>query len=112
MEFVRKLFGAVICVVICGAASSTLSGEPEPVFSYTPPNGCVPDEHTATLVAEAVLVPIYGAKTIQDEKPFKAALHGGVWTVVGSMPPGLFGGVAQIEINKADGKILRISHGK
>lgn len=102
----------LIGIAISLMASSGSSAQPPSTFSYTPPRGFVPDGQTATLIAEAVLVPIYGADTVRSERPFTAQLHGDVWTVVGSMPHGLVGGVALIEISKVDGKILRVTHGK
>ena len=41
---------------------------------YVPQKGVVPDAATAMRVAEAVLVPVYGAGTISSEKPL-SALH-------------------------------------
>jgi hypothetical protein len=81
--------------------------------SYVPKRGFVPDERTAVLIAEAVLSPIYGEERIANEKPFAAALKGDVWIVQGSLPAGKnLGGVALAEISKADGRILRVTHGK
>ncbi len=84
--------------------------------SYKPKDGYVPDALTAVKIAEAVLVPIYGEKVINEEKPLKAALKDGVWIVEGTLhcPEGnrCPGGVVIIEISKDDGRILRVSHGK
>ena len=80
--------------------------------NYLPPNGCVPDAKTATAIAVAVWTPIYGEKSIAGEKPYKAHLQNGVWTVEGSLPERHPGGVAVAEISKKDGRILRISHGR
>ena len=74
--------------------------------------GVVPDDATAIKIAVAVWEPIYGADKISAEKPFRATLTKGVWTVQGSLPEGMKGGVALAEISKADGRIIRISHGK
>jgi len=94
---------------------SFLSAEPEK-HSYQPENGYVPDETTAVKVAEAVLIPIYGKEQIYGERPFKAELKDGVWTVEGTLkcPEGQTckGGVAIIEISKDDGTILKVSHGE
>jgi len=79
---------------------------------YVPPRGFVPDEKTATRIAEAVWVPIYGEEVIRGEKPFVASLKSDVWTVHGSLPKGRVGGVAIAEISKSDGRILRVSHGR
>jgi len=80
---------------------------------YLPPNGVVPDEETAIKIAEAIWLPIYGDK-IKDEQPYVARLCGDkkTWFVHGSLPKGMTGGTAEMEINKKDGKILTITHGK
>ncbi len=72
----------------------------------------VPDEKTAIKVAEAIWYPIFGDK-IEKEKPFKALLIGdSVWYVHGTLPPDMLGGTVNIEIQKSDCKILKVSHGK
>jgi hypothetical protein len=81
-------------------------------LSYKPKEGFVPDERTAIAIAVAVWTPIYGEKQIADEKPYRAALKDGVWTVEGSLPKGALGGVAIAEISKADGRIIAVIHGK
>ncbi len=95
--------------------ASFLSAEPAK-HSYKSENGYVPDEMTALKIAEAVLIPIYGEKTIMKEKPLKAELKDSVWAVEGTLncPEGRTckGGVAVVEISKDDGKILRVSHGE
>ncbi len=73
-------------------------------------NGFVPDQRTAVRIAIAVWGPIYGDDTIAGEKPFVARLSNGVWIVEGSLPDGWDGGTAYIEINKADGKVLKVTH--
>jgi len=98
------------------ALSAAISQEHESPHNYKPPEGYVPDANTAIQIALAVWLPIYGQKQIDSEKPYKAILKDGVWTVSGSMPPSrpgriMVGGVAVAEISKVDGTILRISHG-
>lgn len=66
----------------------------------------MPDAKTAARIAEAVLIPIYGEKTIQSELPLSATLRDGIWRVTGYLPPGWFGGVAEVNISKATGEIL------
>jgi NTF2 fold immunity protein len=80
--------------------------------SYVPPRGFVPDSTTAVRIAGAVWISIYGEETIADERPFIAKLRNGVWTVHGSLPRGNIGGVAEAEISKRSGRIIRVSHGK
>ena len=93
-------------------ATALLFGADEARHNAIPKTGAVPNEATAIKIAVAVWEPIYGADKIADEKPFRATLADGVWTVQGSLPKGWMGGVALAEISKADGRILRISHGK
>ena len=77
-----------------------------------PKNGYVPDEKTATKIAEAVLAPIYGDAKIKAEEPFHAVLNRDVWIVSGSVPQGWEGGAAVIHIDKQTGKILGHIHYK
>jgi hypothetical protein len=88
---------------------------------YKPPAGYVPDSATAVRIAEAVLIPIYGEKQIESEKPFTARLEGGAWIVGGTLrcPDGkggsatqCDGGVAVVKILKTDGRVLYMTHGK
>lgn len=82
--------------------------------NFVPKNGYVPDEKTAIAVAEAVLAPIYGEQKIVHERPFHATLDSKriVWTVEGSIPSGSVGGVAIIKLQKQDGRIISVTHGK
>ena len=80
--------------------------------SYTPKEGFVPDEGTAIAIAEAVLIPIYGRKKVESERPYHVKLDSDVWVVGGSLPQGRVGGVAIIKISKRDGRILYVNHGK
>jgi hypothetical protein len=80
--------------------------------NVVPEDGYVPTKDVAIKVAVAVWEPIYGADKIADEKPYRATLTEGVWTVKGSLPKGAKGGVALAEISKEDGRIIRVSHGK
>jgi len=78
---------------------------------YIPKEGFVPNAKTAIKIAEAVWIPIYG-KNIYREKPYTVSIKNGVWYVEGSLPRGSKGGVAFIMIQKTDGKILKVIHGK
>ena len=80
--------------------------------NYKPAMGYVPDQETAIRIAVAVWSPIYGKEQIEKEKPYKAILKNGIWYVTGSLPEGWLGGVAEAEINKESGCIIRISHGQ
>jgi NTF2 fold immunity protein len=92
---------------LCASAQQSIT------HSATRPQGYVPDAATAITIAVAVLEPIYGRERISRQKPFKATLVDGIWTVEGSLPKQYDkGGVAVAEISKEDGRILRVSHGK
>jgi hypothetical protein len=78
--------------------------------SFKPPKGYVPDEQSAISIAVAVWTPIYGREQIESEKPFKASLKEGVWTVTGTLPEGYNGGTAIAEISQENGCILRVIH--
>jgi hypothetical protein len=70
----------------------------------------VPDEQTAISIAVAVWAPIYGRKQIESEKPYKASLKEGIWTVTGTLPEGYVGGTAIAEISQESGCIVRVIH--
>jgi hypothetical protein len=80
--------------------------------TYAGSKRSIPDEATAIRVAEAALIPIYGQKLIESERPFTAKLTGTTWYVAGHLPEGWDGGVAEIWIDKRNGRILRVTHGK
>jgi hypothetical protein len=80
--------------------------------NFKPPKGYVPDEITAINIAIAIWTPIYGKTEIENQKPYNAVLEDGIWFVSGSLHKGRKGGVAEAEIIKESGKIIRISHGK
>ena len=103
--------------IVATALPSACASGGQSTYSYRPPEGYVPDAKTAIRIAEAVWLPIYGKKVLDDEKPFLARLGPDqkFWIVEGntvSWPPGDLGGVALIYISKQDGTILRVSHGQ
>ena len=100
---VAILLASVVAFTWCEAKSQD---------NFAPPVGYVPNADVAIKIAVAVWEPIYGAEHIANEKPFQAVLKDGVWTVQGSLPKGMKGGVALAEISKADGRIIRVIHGK
>lgn len=71
----------------------------------------VPNEETAKKIAEAIWLPIYGDK-IYNQKPYIVSSLDSIWVVEGSLPDGMKGGGAYIEIQKSDCKILKVTHGK
>jgi hypothetical protein len=81
-------------------------------FSYKPPNGFVPDAATAVKIAEAVLTPIYGKDRVAQQRPFRARLIGETWRIEGTIAKDSVGGVAEVDIAKADARVLRLTHGR
>jgi hypothetical protein len=90
--------------------------------SRPPKDGYVPDSATAVKIAEAALVPVYGKKHIESEEPFTAKLKDNVWTVSGTLycsdgnggrtTGNCDGGVAVVQISKADGHVISMIHGR
>ncbi|MDP3732228.1 MAG: NTF2 fold immunity protein [Candidatus Omnitrophota bacterium] len=109
-----KLILAIILIMTFSLVSLpiVLHAEETEKHNYKPKEGYVPDEETAIKIAVAVWTPIYGKEEIESEKPYKATLKDGIWYVIGSLPKGWKGGVAEAEISKDDGCIIRISHGE
>jgi hypothetical protein len=104
----------LVCIIFC--FGSTVVGQ-----GLKPDKGFVPDSNTAVRIAEAVLIPVYGEKKIEAERPFKAEFEDGVWTVNGTLrcPDGhggtttnCVGGTATVKIAKADGRIIFMIHYK
>ena len=101
------MFFQLIIVTVLGATMLAQQ------HNYVPKDGYVPDEKTAIVVAEAVLARIYGEPKISSERPFHAVLdRNNVWTIEGSIPNGSVGGVASIRLQRLDGRILSVIHGK
>lgn len=74
--------------------------------------GYVPDSTTAVQIAQILFVRVYGEKVL-EKKPFVATLkNGNIWVVEGSIDKGVDGGVPHLEIQKSDGKIVYLIHGK
>jgi NTF2 fold immunity protein len=87
-----------------------------PKDGVVPKDGFVPNAEVAVTVAEAVLVPVYGKKTVESERPFKATLRGNIWVVEGKVPcegpPDAVcpGGAGEVWISKRTGQILFMTH--
>jgi hypothetical protein len=71
MEVNTMKMPALLCVVLLLIAEVLCQES----ASYKPKVGYVPDATTATRIAEAVLIPVYGKKQIESERPFTATLE-------------------------------------
>ena len=108
MKRQRSTLSAFVLALVVAASQAVAADKPHNVV---PPNGYVPNEETAIRIALAVWEPIYGASQIAEQKPYRARLERGVWIVEGTSHAEM-GGVAIAEIAKADGRVLRVSHGR
>ena len=97
---IRVVFQFLVVILLAGVGRAS------------EPKHAVPDQATAIKIAVAAWEPIYGAAHIAGEKPYRAKLHRGVWTVTGSLSRGMKGGVALAEISAENGRIIRVTHGK
>jgi NTF2 fold immunity protein of polymorphic toxin system component len=100
----------VTAVVLVLTGLSVRAATPLPGVGRT--FGPVADEAAAIRVALTVWEPLYGKQHIASERPFRATLEHDVWHVRGTLPRGVAGGVAEADIRRGDGKVLRIMHGK
>lgn len=114
-RYLKAIFNFMILATLSMLISSGSYSETSCFNKYKgviPNDGFVPDEITAVKIAEAVWLPIYGEK-IYKSKPFIAKLlENEVWIVEGTLSKDMVGGVPYIEIQKADGKILKVFHSK
>ncbi|ACU60190.1 YbbC/YhhH family protein [Chitinophaga pinensis] len=102
----------VMLLILVALITSICISAKENTNDKTSASDYVPDEETAKKIAEAIWLPIYGER-IYDEKPYVVSLVGdSVWAVDGSLPKKKRGGVAYIEIQKNDCKILKVIHSK
>ena len=78
MSFTRSLIAIVLLLLALPLSAQE--------HNVRPPQGLVPDSKTAIAIAVAVWTPIYSEKQIASQKPYRATLTGGKWTVTGSPP--------------------------
>ncbi len=111
----KRILSACTVLAFLLAGSAVAADNPRGVV---PQNGFVPDAATATAIARAVLVPIYGAAKIKGEEPLIAKRDGDVWTVDGTLHCGALkssdclGGTAHVRLSANDGRILFVIHYK
>lgn len=77
-----------------------------------PRRGIISNAQTASTVALAYLLPVYGRETISRQLPLRATLHDEMWTVEGVLPPGSIGGNAMMILCQRNGAVLRMIHSK
>lgn len=82
-------------------------------YGYCPPEGYLNNEETAIRVAESILFNIYGKDRILEQKPYQVHQIDSVWVINGTLPVTYTnGGTFFIVLNKKDGRVISVSHGK
>jgi hypothetical protein len=95
--------------------SANVRGDELSRIHYLPPAGVAKNEKIALDIAKIVLSSVYGEAQIKKQLPLTAKLiNNEMWLISGTFneATGSFGGVAEILINKRDGSILGMIHGK
>jgi hypothetical protein len=105
----KKLMNIIIISLFLSTSCKTVLKEDNP--SYFPKEGLVPNEEVAIKIAEAIWLPLYGDE-IYSQKPYSVILKNEIWYINGTLQDGYIGGVAYIEIQKTNGKILNVYHTK
>ncbi len=113
---ISRYFAFVIAIMIL----SSRSGDGQ----ASPPNPSPPskkegkprididlDKESAIKIAEIVLVRVYG-ESVLGERPWHVSKTGSVFKIEGTLHNDTNGGVATMEIDKANGQVLSIIHGK
>ena len=101
-----KIAAALGFAILTTGALVTAQARP----SIEPKEGYVPNAETAVTIGVAVFHPIFGSASVNKDRPYKVSLADGIWTVRGTLPPGVAGGTAVAEIAKSDGRIIRVFH--
>lgn len=109
----RKSFIIGICILMIFSVFYLIVNKGSGILEYNQPkNGIIPDESTAIKIAEAIGFPIFG-KNLKDYRPFHARLENdSIWYVYG-LPKRRWlsiqaGGGPAFEIQKKDGKLLKV----
>lgn len=119
MRLSSFLFALLLATLTLASAAQAPSDHEEFVFvrqqikasrPFIPKNGYVPDKETAMAIAYAVAVPVYGKEIIDAEKPLRAELEGGKWTVLGTLHGPGVGGTVIVQVDQHSGAILYLNH--
>jgi hypothetical protein len=81
------------------------------VALYKPEGGVDPSQNIKKIV-NTYICEIYIAQMIRTEFPPTAKIQDGIWTVEGSLPRGMPGGLAIIRFCRSNGTVLSIMHEK
>jgi hypothetical protein len=107
----KKKAAFVIAILLTLGAGTSSSSENRRYITH--PDGAIRNSSFACAVGELYLSNIYGAAQIKAQRPFKAHIVDGVWTVSGTLPSSAaYGGVAIIRLRQQDGALLGFTHTK
>ncbi|MBO4891891.1 MAG: YbbC/YhhH family protein [Prevotella sp.] len=85
----------------------------DPYGVYSKSEGIMVNDTMAVEYAKLILFQIYGKEQIEKQRPYSVRLlNGTVWSVTGNLRDDMEGGVFSVMINKADGRVLMVSHSK
>ncbi len=82
----------------------------EPQVRFVGSAGVVNSESIAKDIAYTYLKAVYPED--RHLRPMRVTFRNGVWTVNGTLPKDMVGGVAAVEICQSNGRVLQIAHGK
>lgn len=94
-------------MVAFAVSSLVITGQIGKITSHV-----VPDKPTAIAIGTILLSKRYGNAVIANERPLTARFDHGIWTVEGTMPKGMLGGVASVRLRAKDCQVLSMIHGK
>jgi len=66
---------------------------------------------SAARAAERIFIALYGNEVV-SERPWRVTETNGCYLVTGTLPEGFVGGVAQLKLQKANGRVWVHYHGK
>lgn len=107
----------LICAGL-GATAIFLIAQAEPARDqrqtpkYWKKEGAVRTAAVAIGIGDAIGRDYYGHEQIDQQLPLTAKLRKGVWQVRGTLPKGMVGGVLEVDVQKSDGKVVRLTHSK
>jgi len=120
LKLIKLYIGSSLLLSGCVAKLSTPPSEssrPSETLSLsdTRKSVFVHDDKTAISIAVALWSSSYGAREIEEEKPYRAELEDGVWKVRSSLSKIKNGAFSNASMSEADiaqenGCVLRISH--